>query len=147
MTENANVATATVENANVVKTTSKKQFTKGKKDFTPKKEYVRPEIPGHLKNLVLLMKNNAEIRRFTALGVIDALKASNELKGEKHYVDFKFNHFVVSDDGLRRDYRYTEIFFLNALVESFSRFAASAQNVINEFIKIENVPVAGDNKD
>ena len=147
MTENGNVATATVENANVANATSKKPFNKGKKNFAPTREYVRSEIPEHLKNLVLLMKNNAEIRRFTALGVIDALKEAGELKGEKHYVDFKFNHFVVSDDGLRRDYRYTEIFFLNALVDSFSRFAASAQNVINEFIKIENVPVAADNKD
>lgn len=144
MTENGNVATATIENANVATATSKKSFNKTKKNYPPTREYTRPEIPEHLRNLVLLMKNNAEIRRFTALGVIDALKESGELKGEKHYVDFKFNHFVVSDDGLRRDYRYSEIFFLNSLVESFSRFAASAQNVINEFIKIESVEI---NKD
>lgn len=144
MTENVNVATATVENANVANTTSKKPFNKGKKNFAPNREYVRPEIPEHLRNLVLLMKNNAEIRRFTALGIIDALKEYGELKGEKHYVDFKFNHFVVSDDGLRRDYRYSEIFFLNALVNSFSRFAASAQVVISNFVEIEKIEL---NKD
>lgn len=144
MTENGNVATATVENANVANATSKKPFNKTKKNYPPTREYVRPEIPEHLRNLVLLMKNNAEIRRFTALGVIDALKESGELKGEKHYVDFKFNHFVVSDDGLRRDYRYTEIFFLNALVNSFSRFAASAQVVISNFVEVEKIEL---NKD
>lgn len=144
MTENGNVATATVENANVAAATSKKPFNKTKKNYPPTREYVRPEIPEHLKNLVLLMKNNAEIRRFTALGVIDALKEAGELKGEKHYVDFKFNHFVVSDDGLRRDYRYTEIFFLNALVNSFSRFAASAQVVISNFVEVEKIEL---NKD
>lgn len=144
MTENANVATATTENANVVKSTSKKQFNKTKKNYLPTREYVRPEIPEHLRNLVLLMKNNAEIRRFTALGIIDALKEAGELKGEKHYVDFKFNHFVVSDDGLRRDYRYSEIFFLNALVNSFSRFAASAQVVITAFVETEKIEL---NKD
>lgn len=144
MTENANVAAATVENENVVNATSKKPFNKGKKNFAPKKEYVRPEIPEHLRNLVLLMKNNAEIRRFTALGVIDALKESGDIKGEKNYVDFKFNHFVVSDDGLRRDYRYNEIFFLNALVNSFSRFAASAQVVISNFVEVEKIEL---NKD
>ena len=144
MTENGNVATATVENANVATATSKKPFNKTKKNYPPTREYVRPEIPEHLKNLVLLMKNNAEIRRFTALGVIDALKESGELKGEKHYVDFKFNHFVVSDDGLRRDYRYTEILFLNALVNSFSRFAASAQVVISNFVEVEKIEL---NKD
>lgn len=142
MTENANVAAANVENVNVANATSKKPFNKIKKNYPPTREYVRPEIPEHLRNLVLLMKNNAEIRRFTALGVIDALKATGDLKGEKHYVDFKFNHFVVSDDGLRRDYRYSEIFFLNSLVESFSRFAASAQNVINDFIKIESIEIS-----
>lgn len=144
MTENGNVATATVENANVATATSKKPFNKTKKNYPPTREHVRPEIPEHLKNLVLLMKNNAEIRRFTALGVIDALKEAGELKGEKHYVDFKFNHFVVSDDGLRRDYRYTEIFFLNALVNSFSRFAASAQVVISNFVEVEKIEL---NKD
>lgn len=144
MTENGNVATATVENANVGNATSKKPFNKTKKNYPSTREYVRPEIPEHLRNLVLLMKNNAEIRRFTALGIIDALKEANELKGEKHYVDFKFNHFVVSDDGLRRDYRYNEIFFLNALVNSFSRFAASAQVVISNFVEVEKIEL---NKD
>lgn len=144
MTENVNVATATVENASVVNATSKKPFNKTKKNYPPTRDYVRPEIPEHLRNLVLLMKNNAEIRRFTALGIIDTLKENGELKGEKHYVDFKFNHFVVSDDGLRRDYRYNEIFFLNALVESFTRFANSAQVVITTFVETEKIDL---NKD
>lgn len=144
MTENGNVAAATVENANVVNATSKKPFNKTKKNFAPNREYVRPEIPEHLRNLVLLMKNNAEIRRFTALSIIDTLKEAGELKGEKHYVNFKFNHFVVSDDGLRRDYRYNEIFFLNALVESFTRFANSAQVVITTFVETEKIDL---NKD
>ena len=108
-----------------------------KKDFAPKKEYVRPEIPEHLKNLVLLMKNNAEIRRFTAIGILNYLLQKGEIKGKKRFVKFWYNKFTVKCDGLAREYFYTEPFFLNALVASFSSFSASAQRVIDNFTKKE----------
>ena len=57
--------------------------------------------------------------------------------GDKKYIVFKWNKFAIRYDGLTREYLYTEPFFLNALVASFTSFSASAQNIIDEFARRE----------
>lgn len=94
-------------------------------------------IPEHVKNVAFIIRNNAEIRRFTALGIIKHLLETGEIRGNKNYVVFRFNKFSVKSDGLAREYFYTAPFFLNALVASFSLFSASAQQTINEFTSRE----------
>ena len=95
------------------------------------------QTPEHIVNIALIIRNNAEIRRFTALGIINYLSQKGEIKGKKNYVSFKFNKFSVKSDGLAREYFYTEGFFLNALVASFASFSASAQRTIDKFIRTE----------
>jgi hypothetical protein len=107
--------------------------TKGKKDIAAGSE----NYPEHVRNLAFLMKNNSEIRRFTAIGIINYLLQKNEIKGEKRYVSFLWNKFQVKVDGLMKEYYYTEPFFLNCLVASFTSFSASAQKTINTFTKKE----------
>lgn len=94
-------------------------------------------IPEHVKNVAFIIRNNAEIRRFTALGIINHLLETGEIHGNKNYVVFRFNKFSVKSDGLAREYFYTAPFFLNALVASFSLFSASAQQTIDEFTNRE----------
>ena len=89
--------------------------------------------PEHYVNIALLIKNNAEIRRFTALGILNYLLQKGEIHGEHRYVTFKWNKFAVKCNGLMREYSYNEPFFLNALVASFSSFSASAQRTIDAF--------------
>ena len=89
--------------------------------------------PEHYVNIALLIKNNAEIRRFTALGILNYLLQKGEIRGEHRYVTFKWNKFAVKCNGLMREYSYNEPFFLNALVASFSSFSASAQRTIDAF--------------
>ena len=101
-----------------------------------KKNYT-PNFPEHIVNVALLIKNNAEIRRFTSKGIINYLSQKHEINGEHKYVSFKWDKFSVIVDGLAREYKYTEPFFLNCLVAAFSSFAASAQITINEFTRIE----------
>lgn len=91
------------------------------------------QYPEHMVAIALIIKNNAEIRRFTALGIINYLLQKKEIKGDKRYVSFKWNKFTVKFDNLVRDYSYNETFFINCLVASFSSFAASAQKIINNF--------------
>ena len=100
-----------------------------------KKNTVR--YPDHVFNLFLIVNNNAEIRRFTALGIIKYLLKNEVISGKKNYVTFMPNKFSVTSDGLAREYFYNETFFLNALVASFSSFSASAQRVIDNFTKKE----------
>lgn len=98
---------------------------------------ITSRFPDHMVQIALLMKNNAEIRRFTALGILNYLLQKGEIKGEKRYVSFKWNKFAVKADGLMREFSYNEPFFLNALVASFSSFSASAQRIIDNFCRKE----------
>lgn len=108
---------------------------------TKKKKNVLPPIvnkfPDHIVQIALLIKNNAEIRRFTALGILNYLLQKKEISGDSRYVSFKWNKFAVKCNGLMREYSYTEPFFLNALVAAFSSFSASAQRTIDNFCKKE----------
>lgn len=94
-------------------------------------------FPEHQIQIALLIKNNAEIRRFTALGIINYLMQKGELKGDSRYVSFKWNKFAVKSNGLMREYSYNEPFFMNALVASFTSFSASAQKTIDNFCRKE----------
>ena len=94
-------------------------------------------IPTHVLELACIVKDNAEIRRFTSLAILNYLHQKNELRGKKGYVDFLWNKFAVKAGGLSREYRYTESFFIKALVSSFTSFANSANKTINNFLEIE----------
>lgn len=91
--------------------------------------------------IALLLKNNAEIRRFTSLAIINYLTQKNEIAGDKKYVSFKWDKFAVKYDNLMREYSYKESFFLTALVGSFASFANSAQKTIEEFLSANNLEV------
>lgn len=105
------------------------------KSYRKKKELpaIVENFPEHVVQIALLIKNNAEIRRFTALGILNYLLQKKEIVGEKRYVSFKWNKFAVKANGLMREYSYNEPFFLNALVAAFSSFSASAQRTIDNF--------------
>jgi len=107
---------------------------KKKKDGLP---LVVSNFPEHVVQIALLIKNNAEIRRFTALGILNYLLQKGEIRGDKRYVSFKWNKFAVKANGLMREYSYNEPFFLNALVAAFISFSASAQRTIDAFCKKE----------
>lgn len=94
-------------------------------------------IPTHVLELACIVKDNAEIRRFTSLAILNYLHQKNELRGKKGYVDFLWNKFAVKAGGLSREYRYTESFFIKALVSAFTSFANSANKTINNFLEIE----------
>lgn len=104
-------------------------------------------IPNHITELALIVKNNAQIRRYTAIAIINYLCQKGEIskisveeqaKGKGNYVNFLWDKFTVKSNGLSRDYRYTEKFFITALIGSFTSFAANSKEVIINFLKEEN---------
>ena len=99
------------------------------------------KLPEHLTNLVRIIKNNAEIKRYTSLGILNWLTQKGVINGEKKYVEFKWNKFIVTTDGWSREFSYKEPFFINCLVASFSCFANSATKIIEEYVnkEIKNV--------
>ena len=104
-------------------------------------------ITNHITELALIVKNNAQIRRYTAIAIINYLcqkgeiskiSAEEQAKGKGNYVNFLWDKFTVKSNGLSRDYRYTEKFFITALIGSFTSFAANSKEVIINFLKEEN---------
>lgn len=101
------------------------------------------DISGVVGDLIAIVMFNAGIRRFTALNIISHLKEAGILKKDsKAYVNFIWTKFQVKENGLATEYRYSELFFIKALVSAFTDFAnASAEN-INEFCNNNDIDVS-----
>lgn len=104
--------------------------------------------PEHIVKLVNLIKSNRDIRRYTSLGILNYLYQKGVLikkEGKIGYVQFNWTKFKVNNNGLSIEYRYTEPFFINCLIASFTSFANAAQKTIGAFCSIElNEPFTED---
>lgn len=93
--------------------------------------------PAHVVKLVNLVKSNSDIRRYTALGILNYLYQKGVIEEAKGYVSFNWTKFRVVNKGLSTEYRYVEPFFLNCLIASFTSFANAAQKIIKVFCSKE----------
>ena len=93
--------------------------------------------PAHLVKLVNLVKSNSDIRRYTSLGILNYLCQKGLINTTKGFVKFFWTKFSVNVNGLSVEYRYTEPFFLNCLIASFTSFANAAQKIIKVFCSKE----------
>lgn len=113
----------------------KKKFHKGgnkEKGVIPFKN-----IPEHIARVSVLLINNAELRRFTAIAIRNYLLQKGIVEPGIIYIKFGASKFSVINNGLVLQYRYTEQFFLNALVAAFPSFAASANKAIENLCQTE----------
>jgi len=97
--------------------------------------------------LALIVKNNAEIRRFTSKNIIAHLVASGKASVEdKIHVEFLWNKFKVTrnvnGNNLSTEYLYTESFFVKSLINSFEQFSESASQTIGAFANANNISTA-----
>lgn len=97
------------------------------------------KVPEHIRNIVYVLNNNAEIRRFTSLAMINTLRTSNVIsENDKVYIKFGINKFSIIINGLAQEQHYNNNFFIEAFSASFAAFARSAQKLINTFCEVEN---------
>lgn len=96
-------------------------------------------VPQHILDVVCIVKFNAAFRRHTSLNILHTLEDDGRINNSKGaYVDFLWNKFrVTADGGLRREYRYTEDLFIEALVKAHADVATDSQKVINSMIDTE----------
>ena len=99
----------------------------------PDVEDALKQYPRHLVKLVNLIKSNADIRRYTSLGILNYLYQKGIYEKPNGYVTFKWTFFRVNFHGQRIDYCYTEPFFLNCLIASLSCFTNNAKKTINNY--------------
>lgn len=93
--------------------------------------------PTHIVKLVNLVKSNSDIRRYTSLGILNYLSQKGIINNPKGYVTFNWTKFRVVTNGLSTEYRYSEPFFINCLIASFTSFANSAQKIIKTYCSKE----------
>lgn len=112
----------------------KKKFNKGDKEkgIIPFKN-----VPEHIARVSVLLINNAELRRFTAIAIRNYLLQKDIVEPGNIYIKFGAAKFTVHNNGLVSQYRYTEKFFLNALAAAFPSFAASANKAIQNLCQVE----------
>lgn len=96
-------------------------------------------VPQHILDVVCIVKFNAAFRRHTSLNILHTLEDDGIICNSKGaYVDFLWNKFrVTADGGLRREYRYTEDLFIDALVKAHADVANDSQRVIGIMIDTE----------
>lgn len=96
-------------------------------------------VPQHILDVVCIVKFNAAFRRHTSLSILHTLEDDGRICNSKGaYVDFLWNKFrVTADGGLRREYRYTDDLFIDALVKAHADVASDNQRVIGIMIDTE----------
>lgn len=96
-------------------------------------------VPQHILDVVCIVKFNAAFRRHTSLNILHTLEDDSRINSSKGaYVDFLWNKFrVTADGGLRREYRYTDDLFIDALVKAHADVASDSQRVIGIMIDTE----------
>lgn len=96
-------------------------------------------VPQHILDVVCIVKFNAAFRRHTSLNILHALEDDGRICNSKGaYVDFLWNKFrITADGGLRREYRYTDDLFIDALVKAHADVASDSQRVIGIMIDTE----------
>ena len=96
-------------------------------------------VPQHILDVVCIVKFNTAFRRHTSLNILHTLEDDGRIYNSKGaYVDFLWNKFrVTADGGLRREYRYTDDLFIDALVKAHADVASDSQRVIGIMIDTE----------
>lgn len=96
-------------------------------------------VPQYILDVVCIVKFNAAFRRHTSLNILHTLEDDGRICNSKGaYVDFLWNKFrVTADGGLRREYRYTDDLFIDALVKAHADVASDSQRVIGIMIDTE----------
>ena len=98
-------------------------------------------VPEHIVEIAYIVKDNAAIRRFTSLNILNHLIQIGRLSSDSGgmYVNFLWNKFQVTADGLKNQYSYKEKFFLESLSKAVGQFEQSIQDTIKNFIAKENL--------
>lgn len=105
------------------------------------KREINVDVPEHILEIAYIPKDNAAIRRYTSLNILNHLSQTGVIRkdGKGNFVKFLWNKFRVSSDGIIKEYSYREQFFLTALISAFSQFASNAQETIATFMEKEGI--------
>lgn len=99
-----------------------------------RKTVIPKGVPESTAKIAAFLNFNCDIRRHTAKNIIAAAKESGLVKQDsKCYVNFLWNKFQLKENGLNKEFLYTEYFFIRAFFKSFEDIARDAGVVLENF--------------
>lgn len=99
-----------------------------------RKTVIPKGVPESTAKIAAFLNFNCDIRRHTAKNIIAAAKESGLVKQDsKCYVNFLWNKFQLKENGLNKEFLYTEYFFICAFFKSFEDIARDAGVVLENF--------------
>lgn len=117
--------------AAVVTTTAPVNQPSNKQD---RKTVIPKGVPESTAKIAAFLNFNCDIRRHTAKNIITAAKESGLVKQDsKCYVNFLWNKFQLKENGLNKEFLYTETFFICSFAKSFEDIARDAGVVLENF--------------
>ena len=122
-------------------TTAKaRKYTKPQPKKNVKKvAHATPQVPEELQNVIKIVKYNANIRRHTALNVLNTFVEDGFILDNKGaFVDFQWDKYTVKQNGVTKEYQYDKT-FVEALVKAHEDVAKDSAIVINKFVKFANI--------
>ena len=97
------------------------------------------KLPKHIGNVVYILNDNAEIRRFTSKRMITELIKANVITDtDKVFIKFGLGKYSVCINGLNHEYTFENNLFVEAFDKAFKDFANHGHEAIQAFIKESN---------
>lgn len=109
------------------------------KKIVKKVAHATPQAPEEIQNVVKIIKYNANIRRHTALNILNTFVEDGFIPDTKGaFVDFMWDKYTVKHNGITKEYPYDKC-FVEALVKAHEDVAKDSSIVINTFVKFANI--------
>lgn len=112
------------------------------KEIKEDKKFI--SVPEHIKNVANILKYNQGIRIECSKCIQNMLRNNGVIaKDGSSYVKFMNNKFAVIANGLSTEFRYTEAFFVSALVQGIVNFSDNCKQIIKEHCDKEKLEYNG----
>lgn len=120
-----------------------KPFRNGRKVTVQDKLEKTPE---HIRNIVYILNNNAEIRRFTSLAMIKELRACKAVPENSNvFIKFGLGKYSVCVNGLNHEYTFKNNLFVDSFEKAFEDFAKHGHSILQAFVNEVNKEENSDN--
>lgn len=113
-----------------------KRYTKPQPKKNVKKvAHATPQAPEEIQNVVKIVKYNANIKRHTALNILNTFVEDGFIPDSKGaFVDFMWDKYTVKHNNITKEYKYDKT-FVEALVKAHEDVAKDSAEAINKFVK------------
>lgn len=99
-----------------------------------RKTVIPKGVPESTAKVAAFINFNCDIRRHTAKNIITNAKEAGLVKQDsKCYVNFLWDKFRLKENGLTKEFLYTEDFFIRSFAKSFEDIAHDAGAVLENF--------------